>query len=462
MDTADPEQGIVHSFSNDMSIASYSPTTSQAIYISMLYLYYSSTHDIEEVKKRYAFSLKIFERILALEVKDSGFCKGTSLFPDFPKFMKETGNDASLFNNSLFYSAARSMECLAILMDDIPTRNKSRAVFTRFEQNFLPMFFNTEKKFFVSSIDAGTLTQRDSYNLSSVKWDSGFFSDLVETVSPLSMDFIAKNLISNVGLREIPLWNESFDGDANQLHCWFTANAQFFIRTANENNRADLLDKFRGWVEYWTSQLTIPEAINYYAENIKPEKERWNSQFGVWQMFGIKEWYLSVIHGIFGMDAGLGGITFYPYDGDEMTLNGFHYMGRQFDVAMKGSGKYISEINVEGNSYRGTNILPLDSFQKTTDSRVKVTVQRTKQKQSEVFIKSGFGIELYNYSSQKGVIKAEVSGLGTCNLKLHVETEPRISVNDKKADIKYYPDVQLAVVKIMFDKNEKKSIEIRT
>jgi hypothetical protein len=98
-------------------------------------------------------------------------------------------------------------------------------------------------------------------------------------------------------------------------------------------------------------------------------------------MFGIKEWYLSVIHGIFGMDAGLGGITFYPYDGDEMTLNGFHYMGRQFDVAMKGSGKYISEINVEGNSYRGTNILPLDSFQKTTDSRVKVTVQRTKQKQ---------------------------------------------------------------------------------
>ena len=50
------------------------------------------------------------------------------------------------------------------------------------------------------------------------------------------MDFIDKKLISNIGLREIPLWNESFDGDANQLHCWFTANSKFLIRTANDNN----------------------------------------------------------------------------------------------------------------------------------------------------------------------------------------------------------------------------------
>ena len=144
-----------------------------------------------------------------------------------------------------------------------------------------------------------------------------------------------------------------------------------------------------------------------------------------------------------------------------MTLNGFHYMGRQFDIEMKGSGKYIAEISVDGIKYRGTNMLPADSFQKGTDRRVKVMVQRTKQKQSSFYIKSGYGIELSNYSSQKGVIKAEVSGLGTCNLKLHAETEPRVSVNDKKADIKYYPDVQLAVVKIVFDKNEKKSLEIR-
>lgn len=286
METADPEKGIVHAFKNDMSIGLYSATTSQAIYISLHYLYYCQTRDLEEVKKRYAFSKEIFERILLLEIQDTGFCRGTSLFPDFPEFLKETGNDASLFNNSLFYSAARAMECMAILMNDNLTRDKARSVFSRFEKNFLPKFFNSEKGFFVSSIDSETLEQRDSYCLSSVKWDSGYFADLVETVSPQVMEFMANNLVASNSLREIPLWNECFDGDANQLHCWFTAHAQYFIRTANQNNRADLLAKFRGWIEYWTNKLTIPEAINYYAENVNPEMERWNSPSGVCQLFG--------------------------------------------------------------------------------------------------------------------------------------------------------------------------------
>ena len=118
------------------------------------------------------------------------------------------------------------------------------------------------------------------------------------------------------------------------------------------------------------------------------------------------------------------------------------------------------EINVEGLKYRSTNILPLDTFQKTTDGRIKVTVQRTAQKQLPFFIQSGYGIELYNYSFQKAVIRAEVGGLDTRNLKLHAETEPHLSVNGSRAVIRYYPDLQLATVKIVFDSKEKKSIVI--
>jgi hypothetical protein len=458
--SADPVHGIVHAFRNDMTISLFSSTPSQSMYISLLYLYYTSTHDIEEVRKRYGFSVTIFDKILSLEAKQTGFCRGVSLYPDFPKFMKETGNDASLFNNSLFYSAARSLECLAILMDDLQTRDKARAVFTRFEENFLPKFFNDDKNFFVSSIDTGTMEQRDSYNLGAVKWDMGFFADLVDPVSRKAMDFIDKNLISNVALREVPLWNESFDGDGNQLHCWFTANAQYFIRTANENNRADLLDKFRGWVEYWTSQLTCPEAINYYAENSKPERERWNSMPGVWQMFGIKEWYLSVIHGIVGIDAGPGGITFYPNSGEEMKLLGFNHMGKQFDIELKGSGKYISEINVDGVKYTGTNILPVDAYENIDNKHIKLSVLRTSQMQWATYIKSGYGIELKNYSCQKGKIKATLGGLGTCNLKIYSETDPVVSLDGVQVPVKYYPDLHLAILKVVFEKNQKKELEI--
>jgi hypothetical protein len=178
-------------------------------------------------------------------------------------------------------------------------------------------------------------------------------------------------------------------------------------------------------------------------------------------MFGIKDWYLSVVHGIVGVDTGPGGITFFPYDGDEMILQGLHYMGKQFDIEMRGSGKYISEIDVDGVKYRGTNILPMDSVQNLTNKRIRIIVQRNTQKQTGIFIKSGYGIELHDYSFQNGAIKARVGGLGTCNLKLHAETKPKISITGKKANFIYHPDLQLAVVKFVFDKYELEDITIK-
>jgi hypothetical protein len=117
---------------------------------------------------------------------------------------------------------------------------------------------------------------------------------------------------------------------------------------------------------------------------------------------------------------------------------------------------------VEGVKYRGTNILPLDSFQNAAKKQIRIVVQRNTQKQTAIYIKSGYGIELHDYSFQNKAIKARVGGLGTCNLKLHAETEPKISINGKKANIIYHPDLQLAVVKFVFDKNELKDITIKS
>jgi hypothetical protein len=143
-----------------------------------------------------------------------------------------------------------------------------------------------------------------------------------------------------------------------------------------------------------------------------------------------------------------------------MTLQGFYYLGKQFDFAMKGSGKYISEIDVEGVRYTGTNILPADAFRNIDNKRIRVSVQRTSQMQTSTFIKSGYGIELKNYSYQKGAIKATLGGLGTCNLKIHAENEPKVIIDGSKTEIKYYPDLKLAIVKIIFNTSGEKFLEI--
>jgi len=43
---------------------------------------------------------------------------------------------------------------------------------------------------------------------------------------------------------------------------------------------------------------------------------------------------------------------------------------------------------------------------------------------------------------------------------LHAETEPKVIVDGKKATIIYHPDLQLAVIKFVFDKNELKDFTI--
>ena len=135
-------------------------------------------------------------------------------------------------------------------------------------------------------------------------------------------------------------------------------------------------------------------------------------------------------------------------------------MGKQFDIEMKGSGKYISEIDADGVKYTGTNILPVDACENIDNKRIKLTVLRTSQMQWATFIKSGYGIELKNYSCQKGKIKATLGGLGTCNLKIHSETDPAISLDGVKMPVKYYPELHLAILRVVFEKNQKKELEI--
>ena len=171
--------------------------------------------------------------------------------------------------------------------------------------------------------------------------------------------------------------------------------------------------------------------------------------------------YLKYMHGqVEELAKNYGKIDIMWFDYSFDIYTGEKWKAKELDEMVR---KYQPEVIIDnrlGLKYRGTNILPIDSYQNISDKPIRVSIQRTAQKQDSIFIKSGYGIELYNYSYQKGKIKAEIGGLGTCNLKLHAETEPRVRVNGRNADIIYHADLQLAVVKLVFDSNEKKELEI--
>lgn len=457
-ETADKEKGIGHMFHNDNSIANYFALPAQGMYVSLLQLYYANSGDLNSVKERYPFAKTIFNSIAATEAGNTGFCKGSSLFPDFPVAMSETGNDLSAFNNTVFYCAARSMDYLAALTGDAEQQKKAQAIVHRFESNFLKLFFNPEKDFVVGSVDSKTFQQRDAYTIGSIRWENNYCQELTEAIDSRTINFFEKNCISKAGLREIPVWSKVFDMDANQLHCWWPVTGEYFMRTINKNNKKELVDQWVKWISYWTSHLSVPEGISFYIETDEPEFDRWTSNPGSWYGYSMRGWYQAAIHGVVGVDADAGGLTFHPYSGETMTLSGFNYMGKQFDIEMAGTGPYIESIEADGKIIKGTNKLPVDVYK--DKQRISITVNRAAVNPYPVSVTTGTAIELQDYSYTNGTIKAMLSGVGLCRLKLNANQPPVVKLAGKKVHVAFNPLLNTASIELNLEPGQVKQIQI--
>ena len=455
--TADPEKGIAHAYSHDMSIGEIAPVPAQCMYITLLQLYFDQTKDISALTAHYPFARKIFNLALSTEVNNMGMSKGVSLFPDFRVLIDETGNDLSTLNNSVLYCAARSIDRLSAIVGDTATQSKAELISNKIEKNFTRLFYDKEQKYTVSSVDATTLEQRKTYHISSFRWENDYYADLIQSMSGESLNFFEKNLICKAGIRETPVWDKSFDLDANQLSDWWPVTDESYIRLSNQNNRGDLLEKWVGWLHYWYENLTAPESVECYFDTNDPATpDRWNP--GSWQAFTMRTWFQGVIHGLVGVDADAGGITFYPYNGKEMKLSGLHYLDKTFDFDLKGSGPFINFIEVDGKKIVGTNKLPEEYYR---DKKVvKITVMRTGKNPCPVSIKSGAGILLKNYTYNNGTIKTQIEGAGLTRLKISAENAPVILVDGKRLKCDFDASLKLATVLLKMQYNQPLTLEI--
>ncbi len=455
-DTASEKFGVALAISNDMRFILGCAMPAQGMYITLLQLYYSFTGDVEFIKEIYPFAKWIFDKTLELEVRSTGLCEGTSMFPDFPFFMKETGKDLSGLNNTIFYCTVRSMEYLSVLAGDRATAEVAVKVLSSMEDNFLKLFFDKEKGFIVSSVDSVTFEKRNSFNSNAVKWENNYCRELMEPALKACLGFFEKNIVCEAGLREIPVWSDAYDMDANQLHCWWPVTGEYFMRLANEFDRKDLIEKWVGWINYWSELLMCPEGISCYIETNRPDLDRWNTLPGLWYGYSMRGWYQAAIHSVFGLDIDAGGMTFFPYSGEEMSLKNLHYMGRIYDIDMKGSGPYIESIEVNGFVIQGTNKLPSGSIQ--NKKRIKVKVNRIKDNPYKAYIKYGYGIDILKISHENGLLRAELSGIGTCRLKIAAIERPIVHINDNPVSISYDKTLGIATVEIVFELGEIKHL----
>ncbi len=360
IETSHPEDGIGHFFARDMSHIETSMVSAQGFYISLLYQYYINGGDIVPY---YEFAKKIFKKICDCEVGNTGVCNGYSLFPDVREGIKETGHDISCFNNSSLYCAIKAMEMLALSINDTETAQSAKAFASRTLSNFTNLFFDEEKGFFVASIDEKTLQKRDICTSMSIKWDNGFCKELIDGKTKECLKYFENNFVCEPGLLPIPVDNDSYDLDSNQLHCWWPANGEYYARLINFENRKDLVEKFIGWIDCWTDILMCPEGIDCYDNVNEPKPDSWNAVNGTWQAYSLRAWYEAVIHSVVGIDFDHNGMNIYPYDGEEMTIKNLHFAGKTFDIYMCGCGKNIKDVIVNGKSVDNKKTVAMCDFE---------------------------------------------------------------------------------------------------
>ncbi len=347
METADKEGGIAHCYARDMSHIITSPYAAQGFYISVLYQYYINGGDIAPY---YDFAKKIFQKIADHEVGKTGLCEGFSLFPDFRESILEDGKDISTFNNSSLYCAVAAMIKLAESVKDEKTAKRASDLSQRTRDRFQSILFDEEAGFFRSSADSRTLEKRNCFTSMSIKWDNLFCYDLVKEKTAQSLRFFEENFLCKAGISPMPVWAQSYDSDANQAHCNWPCNDEFYARLINLENRKDLVDEFAERIGYWTDMLTCPEGINCYIDTETPETDFWTTENGVWQSYSMRAWYEAAIHSIVGIDTDLDGIHIYPYSGEEVTLRNLHYCGKTVDIYMRGSGRKIKSVILNGKT----------------------------------------------------------------------------------------------------------------
>lgn len=355
------ESGIAHAFTRDMKCGGIAPAPAQGMYLTMLDNFRLAGGSIE---KYYPFAKRIFEMICKTEVGNTGLCRGTSLYPDFRNLIKENGNDISTFNNTVSYCAIKAMQRLANAQNDVKTEKKAAEFSKRMKLSFEKALYNEDLGFFDSSADINGYVKRNVPSNNAVKWESNDCFDLVSGKMEECLDFYLKNLVSESGIRPIPEWSDCYDADANQLHCWWTVMSEFYIRLINKGDRPDYINKYISWIEYWSERLMCPEGISTYENKYDVPFDNWNAMCGIWQGYNIRGFYNAVVHGIVGVDFDEKGINFYPYSGEEMSLNNFRFGDKTFDIEMKGSGRRIKSVILNGEDLKEVYSVPFPKLEK--------------------------------------------------------------------------------------------------
>ena len=137
---------------------------------------------------------------------------------------------------------------------------------------------------------------------------------------------------------------------------------EFYARLINQLDRPDLIAQYVGWIEYWTEKLVCPEGIDCYYNEKEVPFNNWDAMPGIWHAYSIRGFYNAVVHAYIGVSMDENGLNIYPYSGEEVAIQNLHWGEKTIDVSVKGSGKNILSVKLNGEEQGCVKTIPHEAL----------------------------------------------------------------------------------------------------
>jgi len=323
-----------------------------------------------------------------------------------------------------WYNACRLMENSAAWMGDDATAGRAGKLARSIEENFLRFFFDPAVGALSVAYDPKTGKRNTSFqNVTTFALDGPFGHLLVSPVVNDLARFLSHTLKHPRHRTAVPYWDKGFEMWKNCIMLFHSTHECRVLR------RAGATDELARSVDFYLD-LFRRHGIAMETVNLTPCPDNTGQEMKT-QALTIYAWWRTLLNAVFGLVVDRGGLACEPGDfPDDGKLSGWKIAGATWDIEIRGRGRWLRRIVLDGRPLVGTYKLP-----PVRRGRHSLLLVRGEEPPPFGTILAATDGKVLGVELGRGRTRVVLSGAGRIPAEFYAETEPEATWRGKPVPV---------------------------
>lgn len=328
-------------------------------------------------------------------------------------------------------------ELAAILGDEQTLRACVRAA-RRLEANFLPLFYDAKEEFLIDSVwfKEDPVHRNPFLRLTSLLAFQGYGEQLLLEVAERLAECVRTRFRHpELGLAVAPRDRRDEPVYARWKDNWVQNQTRESLRLARLAGDRELLDLQTGlFLKHYASDRLIHENLFHAYPGGRYKPENLDLATSWWQGMSLFAWWMGLIEAVAGLRFDRGPLEYLLGDsGRDVALRNFHWGGRRWSVRVRGRGRWIASMTVNGAARRG--ICQIQPRGKAFDQEVRI-LKTDRTPEHPVLLSAG-ACPVRDATVGKGRLRATLLSPGFVRLHFWSPRPPVLEVNGRRVRVRW-------------------------